>query len=157
MKRKILSVTVVVLLIVALICLVSAERYQHAVYWIEEERCFGKATPYLDEFPFIIELFDTGFVSYAYAGEAMSDENYDKAIELLKPLAERNYRDSAQMLNDCIEKVIHLNKFHFVELFRRNDTERVRAVTKRTAPSTHCQRRLAANSNFIEQFSTFQS
>ena len=109
MKRKILSVTVVVLLIAALICLVSADRYQHAVYWIEEEgRCFGKATPYLDEFPFIIELFDPGFVSYAYAGEAMSDGYYDEAIELLKPLAERNYRDSAQMLNDCIEIVAQL-------------------------------------------------
>ena len=109
MRRKILSITFIVLLVAVLICIVSADRYRHAVYWIEEEgRCFGKATPYLDEFPFIIELFDPGFVSYAYAGEAMSDGNYDVAIELLKPLVERNYRDSAQMLNDCIEKVAQL-------------------------------------------------
>ena len=44
-----------------------------------------------------------------------------------------------------------LDKFQFVELLCSNDTERVRAVTKRTAPSTHCQRRLAAKVQFIEQ------
>ena len=31
-------------------------------------------------------------------------------------------------------------KFQFVELLCSNDTERVWAVTKRTAPSTHCLR-----------------
>ena len=104
MKKKILSVTVVILVIVALICLVAAERYQHAIAWIEDG-VFSKATYYVDEFPFIIELYDPGFVSYAYAGEAIEYGHYDKAIELLKPLAERNYRDSVQMLNDCMEKV----------------------------------------------------
>ena len=43
-----------------------------------------------------------------------------------------------------------LNQFQFVELLRSNDTERVRAVTKRSAPSTHCQRRLAAKFQFVE-------
>ena len=37
-----------------------------------------------------------------------------------------------------------------VELFRRNDTERVRAVTKTIAPCTHCQRPLAAKIQFIQ-------
>ena len=31
--------------------------------------------------------------------------HYDEAIELLKPLAEKNYRDSVQMLNHCMEQV----------------------------------------------------
>ena len=44
-----------------------------------------------------------------------------------------------------------LDKFQFVELLRSNGTERVRAVTKRTAPSTHCQRRLAVKFQFVEQ------
>ena len=41
-------------------------------------------------------------------------------------------------------------KFQFDECFRRNDTERVWAVTKRIAPSTHCQRRLAAKFQYVE-------
>ena len=105
MKRKAITLIVVVVMIVSSFFLICAERYQNAVYWIEEDRCFGKATPYLDEFPFIIELFDPGFVSYAYAGEAMSDGHYDEAIELLKPLADRNYRDSVRMLDHCIEQL----------------------------------------------------
>ena len=96
---------VVFLLIGCLFFFVYAERYQNALYWIEEEKCFGKATPYLDEFPFIIELFDPGFVSYAYAGEEMDYGHYDEAIELLKPLADKNYRDSVQMLEHCIEQL----------------------------------------------------
>ena len=43
-------------------------------------------------------------------------------------------------------------KFQFVELFRSNDTERVWEVTKRTAPSTHCQRPPAAKFQFVELF-----
>ena len=106
MKRKTIALIAVVVLIVGFIFLISADRYRNAVYWIEEEgKCFGKATPYLDEFPYIIELFDPGFVSYAYAGEAMSDGHYDEAIELLKPLADKNYRDSVQMLEHCIEQL----------------------------------------------------
>jgi hypothetical protein len=31
--------------------------------------------------------------------------HYDEAIKLLKPLAEKNYRDSVQMLNHCMEQV----------------------------------------------------
>ena len=55
-----------------------------------------------------------------------------------------------------IGKVLSINEnnkdqFQFVELFRSNDTERVRAVTNRTAPSTHCQRRPAAKFQFVEQ------
>ena len=107
MKRKIIVSFVITFLIVALLCLVSWERYQNAVYWIEEGG-FSKATPYVDEFPFIIELYDPGFVSYAYAGEEMEYGHYDEAIELLKPLAEKYYRDSVQMLNDCLEKVAQL-------------------------------------------------
>ena len=105
MKRKAITLIVVVVMIVSSFFLICAERYQNAVYWIEEDRCFGKATSYLDEFPFIIELFDPGFVSYAYAGEAMSDGHYDEAIELLKPMADKNYRDSVQMLEHCIEQL----------------------------------------------------
>ena len=104
MKRTIITTIVIVLLIVALLCIVSAERYQHAVRWIEDG-VFSKATCYVDEFPFIIELYDPGFVSYAYAGEAMEYGHYDEAIELLKPLAEVNYRDSVQMLEYCMEQV----------------------------------------------------
>ena len=44
-----------------------------------------------------------------------------------------------------------INKFQFVELFRSNDTERVRAVTKCTAPGTNCQRPLAAKFQYVEQ------
>jgi len=105
MKRKTITLIAVLAVIVGFFFLICAERYQNAVYWIEEERCFGKATPYLDEFPFIIELFDPGFVSYAYAGEAMDYGHYDEAIELLKPLADKNYRDSVQMLEHCIEQL----------------------------------------------------
>ena len=94
----------IVFLIGCLFSLVVAERYRNAVYWIEED-CFSKATSYLDEFPFIIELFDPGFVAYAYAGEAMEYGHYDEAISLLKPLAEANYRDSVQMLEYCLERV----------------------------------------------------
>jgi hypothetical protein len=104
MKRKILNVIIVILVIAALICLFAAERYQHAIGWIEDG-IFTKAACYVDEFPFIIELYDPGFVSYVYAGEAMQDRRYDEAIELLKPLAERNYRDSVHMLSDCMENV----------------------------------------------------
>ena len=104
MKRKTTTLIAVVILIVGFFFLICAERYQNAVHWIAEDRCFGKATPYLDEFPLIIELFDPGFVSYAYAGEAMDYGNYDEAIELLKPLADKNYRDSIQMLEHCIEQ-----------------------------------------------------
>ena len=107
MKRKIIAAIatiVIVLLIGGLLCLISVERYQHAVSWIEEG-VFSKATSYVDELPFIIELYDPGFVSYAYAGEAMEYGHYDEAIELLKPLAEKNYRDSVQMLNHCMEQV----------------------------------------------------
>ena len=43
-----------------------------------------------------------------------------------------------------------LDKFQFVELFRSNDTERVRAVAERTAPGTHRQRWLAARSKSIQ-------
>ena len=107
MKRIIIATIVIVLLIGGLLCLVSAERYQHAVYWIKEG-AFGKATSYVDEFPFIIELYDPGFVSYAYAGEAMGYGHYDEAILLLTPLAEENYRDSVQMLEYCMEKVKEL-------------------------------------------------
>ena len=105
MKRKIIATTVIVLLIGGLLCLISAERYQHAVYWIEEG-IFSKATSYVDEVHFIIELYDPGFVSYAYAGEAMEYGHYEEAIELLKPLADKNYRDSVQMLNHCMEQVV---------------------------------------------------
>jgi hypothetical protein len=105
MKRKAITLIVVVVMIVSSFFLICAERYQNAVYWIEEEGCFGKATAYLDEFPFIIELFDPGFVSYAYAGEAMGYGHYDEAIELLEPLADKNYRDSVQMLEHCIEQL----------------------------------------------------
>ena len=105
MKRKTIALIAVVVLIVGFFFLICTERYQNAVYWIEEDRCFGKATAYLDEFPFIIELFDPGFVSYAYAGEAMGYGHYDDAIELLKPLADKNYRDSVQMLEHCIEQL----------------------------------------------------
>lgn len=104
MHRKNIATIVIVILISGLLCFISAERYQHAVYWIEEG-IFSKATPYVDEFPFIIELYDPGFVSYAYAGEEMEYGHYEEAIELLKPLADRNYRDSVQMLKHCMEQV----------------------------------------------------
>ncbi len=104
MKRKHIIRIIVVILIIGLLFLIGAERYRNAVYWIEEG-CFGKATPYVDEVPFIIELYEPGLVSYAYAGEAMSFGHYDEAIELLKPLADRNYRDSVRMLDHCIEQL----------------------------------------------------
>ncbi len=104
MTRKIIAAVAVALVILVLLYFVSMQRYQIAVQWIEDG-VFSKATCYVDEFPFIIELYDPGFVSYAYAGEAMEYGHYDKAIELLKPLAEKNYRDSVQMLNDCMEEV----------------------------------------------------
>ena len=107
MARKIIAAVVIALVIVVLLCFVSMKRYQIAVQWIEDG-VFSKATCYIDEFPFIIELYDPGFVSYAYAGEAMEYGHYDEAIELLRPLAERNYRDSVQMLNDCMEEVANL-------------------------------------------------
>ena len=43
-----------------------------------------------------------------------------------------------------------VNQFQFVELYSSNDTERRRAVTKRTAPSTNCLRRLAAKFQFVQ-------
>jgi len=49
------------------------------------------------------------------------------------------------------------NHNQFVELLCSNDTERVRAVTKRTAPCTHCPRRLAAKFQFIEQIGIQQA
>lgn len=103
-KRTIVFLIVVVFLIGSLFCIIYVDRYQTAVEWVEEG-IFSKATPYLDEFPFITELHDPGFVSYAYAGEAMEYGHYDEAIELLKPLAEVNYRDSVQMLEYCMEQV----------------------------------------------------
>ena len=36
-----------------------------------------------------------------------------------------------------------------------NDTERVRAVTKHTAPGTHCQQRLAAKFQFVGEINIF--
>ena len=104
MTRKVIAAVVVALVILVLLYFVSMQRYQIAVQWIEDG-VFSKATCYVDEFPFIIELYDPGFVSYAYAGEAMEYGHYDEAIALLKPLAEKNYRDSVQMLKDCMEKV----------------------------------------------------
>ena len=44
-----------------------------------------------------------------------------------------------------------LAKFQFVDLLCRNDTERVREVTNTAAPSTNCQRRLAAKFQYVEQ------
>ena len=102
-KRTIVFLIVVVFLIGSLFCIIYVDRYQTAVEWVEEG-IFSKATPYLDEFPFITELHDPGFVSYAYAGEAMEYGHYDEAIELLKPLADANYRDSVQMLEYCLEQ-----------------------------------------------------
>ena len=107
MKRIIVASLIIVFLIGCLFCLVAAERYRNAVYWIEEN-AFSKATSYVDELPFILELYDPGFVSYAYAGEAMEYGIYDEAIELLKPLADKNYRDSVQMLEHCIEQLAKL-------------------------------------------------
>ena len=104
MKRILAALIVIVSLTVGFFFLISAERYRHAVYWIEEGG-FSKATSYVDEFPFFIELYDSGFVSYAYAGEAMEYGYYDKAIELLIPLADKNYRDAVQMLEYCIEQL----------------------------------------------------
>ena len=104
MKRIIVATIVIVLLIGCLLCLASVDRYRHAVYWIEEG-AFSKATSYVDEFPFIIELYDPGFVSYAYAGEALEYGHFDEALLLLKPLADKNYRDSVQMLEHCIEQL----------------------------------------------------
>ena len=95
---------ILVALIVGFLSLIYTERYQHAVYWVEDG-VFSKATCYVDEFPFIINLFDPGFVSYAYAGEALEYGNYDKALKLLKPLADKNYRDSVQLLEDCMEQL----------------------------------------------------
>ena len=42
-----------------------------------------------------------------------------------------------------------LAKFQLDELLCSTDTERVRAVTKRTAPRTHCQRALPAKFQFV--------
>ena len=103
-KSTIVFLIVVVFLIGSLFCIVYVDRYQTAVERVEKGH-FSKATPYLDEFPFITELHDPGFVSYAYAGEAMEHGDYEEAIELLKPLAEVNYRDSVQMLEYCMEQV----------------------------------------------------
>lgn len=103
-KSTIVFLIVVVFLIGSLFCIVYVDRYQTAVERVEKGH-FSKATPYLDEFPFITELHDPGFVSYAYAGEAMEHGDYEEAIELLKPLAEKNYRDSVQMLEYCMEQV----------------------------------------------------
>ncbi|MBQ6890250.1 MAG: hypothetical protein IJN53_04450 [Oscillospiraceae bacterium] len=104
MAKKIIVAVIVALVILILLYSVSMQRYQIAVQWIEDG-VFSKATCYIDEFPFIIELYDPGFVSYAYAGEAMEYGRFDEAMELLKPLAEKNYRDSVQMLKECMEKV----------------------------------------------------
>ncbi len=104
MARKIIAAVVVALVILVLLYSVIMQRYQIAVQWIEDG-VFSKATCYIDEFPFIIELYDPGFVAYAYAGEAMEYGRFDEAMELLKPLAEKNYRDSAQMMKECMEKV----------------------------------------------------
>lgn len=103
-KSTIVFLIVVVFLIGSLFCIVYVDRYQTAVERVEKGH-FSKATPYLDEFPFITELHDPGFVSYANAGEAMEHGDYEEAIELLKPLAEKNYRDSVQMLEYCMEQV----------------------------------------------------
>ena len=95
---------ILVALIAGFLSLIYTERYQNAVDWAEEG-VFSKATCYVDEFPFIINLFDPGFVSYVYAGEALEYGNYDEALELLKPLADKNYRDSVQLLEDCMEQL----------------------------------------------------
>lgn len=42
-------------------------------------------------------------------------------------------------------------KFQFVELLCSNDTERVRAVTKRTVPGTNCLRWITAKFQFTEK------
>ena len=107
MKRILITTAVIVLLIGCLLCLAVLDRYRHAVYWIEEG-AFSKATSYVDEFPFFIELYEPGLVSYAYAGEAMGYGHYDEAIELLKPLADVNYRDSAERLKYCMDQADQL-------------------------------------------------
>ena len=107
--KKLAAWLAVVFLITGFFFSICAERYRNAVYWIEEG-CFGKATSYVDEFPFLIELYDPGFVSYAYAGEAMGYGQYEKASELLKPLADNNYRDSIQMLEKCQEQLDKLKE-----------------------------------------------
>ena len=104
MARKIIAGVMIALVILVLLYSVIMQRYQIAVQWIEDG-VFSKATCYVDEFPFIIELYDPGFVAYAYAGEAMVYGRFDEAMELLKPLAAKNYRDSVQMLKECMEKV----------------------------------------------------
>ena len=55
------------------------------------------------------------------------------------------------LICNCLKKLYDIYKFQFDKLFRSNDTERVRAVTKITAPCTHCQRRLAAKFQFVKQ------
>lgn len=104
MKRIITVTIVIVLLIGCLFCFVVAERYRNAVYWVGEN-AFSKATSYVDEFPLLIEMYDPGFLSYAYAGEAMEYGHYEEAILLLKPLSEKNYRNSVQMLEYCTDRV----------------------------------------------------
>ena len=102
MKKTIIALCVIVCLIGSFFGAIYINRYQTALDWIEVG-AFSKATSYLDEFPFITELHDSGLVDYAYAGEAMEYGHFDEAIALLIPLAEANYRDSVQMLEECME------------------------------------------------------
>lgn len=102
--KKYVCVYLVVFAILAfgLASAIYVDRYQTAVEWAEE-KVFSKATCYL-ELPFVTELHDPGFVDYAYAGEMMEMCRYEEAIPLLIPLAERDYRESARMMELCMEK-----------------------------------------------------
>lgn len=102
--KKCVCVLLAVILIftLGLAAAIYVDEYRTAVEWAEED-AFSKATCHLD-LPFLTELHDPGFVDYAYAGEMIEMCRYEEAIPLLIPLAERDYRDSARMLEMCIEK-----------------------------------------------------
>ena len=74
-------------------------RYQDAL-WRAEEGLYGKALSVL-ELPFLTVFHDPGFVEYLKAGELMEYGEYERAEKMLRPLAQRNYRNAAQLLQEA--------------------------------------------------------
>mgnify|MGYP003290604259 CR=1 FL=1 len=93
---------VAIALLVLFVVSAYLDRYQTAVEWVEDG-VFSKATSWIDDVAFITYFHDPGFVSYTFAGRAMELGHYEEAIDLLTPLAEREYRDSVRMLEECKE------------------------------------------------------
>lgn len=102
MKKSDYVILLAIVLLALFLIFAYLDRYQTAVEWVEEG-VFSKATSWIDDVAMITAFHDPGFVSYAFAGEAMEYGRYAEAIELLIPLAERDYRDSVRMLEECRE------------------------------------------------------